>query len=83
MIYLAYIVNNIVITVCSGKEIYPDIKWNSTIGFVIPSSVVVGSFAVYCILTYISKLKSNHLINKRYTECNGVYESLLMNLQID
>ena len=60
IVYLAYIADNVLVTVLTGKVVYPDITWDTFTSFLIPFCVILASFIIYTVLTWISKKKTKY-----------------------
>jgi hypothetical protein len=82
VVFLAYIVDNVLVTVLSGKAVYPDMTWNTAWSFIIPLIIFISAFIIYAILAWIGNKKTKLLLKYRYPQSVSLYESLISNFEI-
>ena len=62
LIFMAYIGENVLITILSGKAVYPDMTWDTVWSFVIPLIIIIASGIIYAVLSWVSKRKTKWLM---------------------
>jgi len=60
-IIVLYMIENMAVTLSTGKAVYPGITWDSTSGILMPIGVFVICFIFYALLTCCSKQKMKRI----------------------